>query len=75
MGLFVRLWVIATIFSAFCPLRVEYYHNIGINSRYGGILYPYPPYIETRKSGLPQNFVYIFFIIEFFVKFFYFYNI
>ena len=74
------------IFSAFCPLRAEYrtiVYQISIFAGcgllfglYRGIYAPAPsPYIETRKSGLPQNFVYIFFIIKFFIKFFYFYNI
>lgn len=81
MGLFVRLWVVIVIFIAFCPLWVAYRFmmcNISIFAfcgllfgLYRGIYAPAPsPYIETRKSGLPQNFVYIFFIIKFFCKIF-----
>lgn len=50
MGLFVRLWAIMSIFIVLCPLRGAYRCNIGIYSRYGGILYPVPPPILKREN-------------------------
>ena len=62
MGLFVRLWVDVVIFSALCPYRGAYWCNIGIYSRYEGMLYPYPPPILKRGNlgCLSKKFFYFF---------------
>ena len=65
MGLFVRFWIIASIFSAFCPYRGAYRCNIGILPYIGGYLYSQPPPI-LKRGNLGCRFAIFFEFLKFF---------